>query len=233
MAGRFMDLLGILGSKLQLGIGGPNLKNNSGAIEARNAADNAYAVIRASLHATYGDDFELNSGAAGSGADWKFTLRRPSTGMTHPLTVVFPSGDPTTGQALTVASFTSNIITLQWTTIAAGNDKVVVDTTSLAFGTSSPLSMFTLPANAVVREVRIIIDTAFNGTPSVSIGITGTTSKYMGSTQVDLTAAAGTVFSVDPGLASNGSTENIIATYSAGSASAGAARLEVAYCIPS
>lgn len=234
MAGRYLDLLGTLLSKLQIGgTTGPNLKNNSGAIAVRNAADSAYATVQAALFATYGNDFELNSGAAGSGADWKFTLRRPSTGMTHDLTVVFPSGDPTTGQALTVASFTSNVITLQYTTIAAGTDKIVVDTTSLAFGTSSPATMFTLPANAVVREVKVIVDTAFNGTPSLSIGISGTTSKYMGSTSVDLTAAAGTVFAVDPGVASTGSTESLIATYSAGSASAGAARIEVAYCIPS
>lgn len=231
--GVFLDLLGTLRSSLQLGINGPRLKNNGGAIEARNAADSAYAAIRATLHATYGDDFELNSGAAGSGSDWKYTFRRPSTGMTHALTIVYPSGDPSPGQALTVASFASNIITLQWTTIAAGNDKIVVDTTNLAFGTSSPLALFTLPANAVVRSVKVIVDTAFNGAPTLSIGVSGTTSKYMGSTQVDLTAAAGTVFEVDPGVASNGSTEALIATYAAGAATAGAARIEVAYCIPS
>ena len=67
----------------------------------------------------------------------------------------------------------------------------------------------------------------------MSIGISGTTSKYMGSTQVDLTAAAATVFEVEPGLAAVGATENLIATYSAGSASAGAARILVDYVIPS
>ena len=55
----------------------------------------------------------------------------------------------------------------------------------------------------------------------------------MGSGQVDLTAAAGTIFEVDPGLTANGSTEDLIATYAAGSASAGAARILVDYVIPS
>jgi len=232
--GLFKDLLGTLNNKFQLGLGGPQLKNNSGVIEGRNAADSAYATIRALLFQTYGDDFELNAGAAGSGADWKFTLRRPSTGMAHALTVVFPSGDPAPGQALTVASFTSNVITLQWTTIAAGTDKVVTDTTSLAFGSTSPVSMFTLPANAVVERVRVIIDTAFNGTaPTMSVGISGTTSKYLASTQVDLKAAATTVFEVTPGIAASGSSEALIITYAADSSSAGAARVEVDYVIPS
>ena len=70
------------------------------------------------------------------------------------------------GQALTVASFVGDVITLQWTTIAGGAEKLVVDTTSLAFGTSSPVAMYTAPANAVHTLFQVIIDTAFNGTPN-------------------------------------------------------------------
>lgn len=231
--GVMSDLLGTVRSAFQLGIGGPKLKNNAGAVEARNSADAAYANLHAALFKTFGDDFQLNAGAAGAGADWKMILRRPSAGMSHDITVVMPSGDPAPGQALTVTSFAANVVTLGYTTIAAGNDKVVVDTTNLAFGSASPVAMFTKPANAVVRKIKVIIDTAFNGAPTLSIGVTGTTSKYLSSTQVDLTAAAGTVFEVDPGLQSVGTTEDLIATYAAGAASAGAARIEVEYCIPS
>jgi hypothetical protein len=92
--------------------------------------------------------------------------------------------------------------------------------------------MFTLPPDAVVRRVAVVVDTAFDGTPSLSVGVTGTTSKYMGSTQVDLTAAAGTVFEADPGLDADGSSEDLIATYSAGGATAGAARILVEYGVP-
>lgn len=231
--GLFADLLGTVRTKFQLGIGGPQLKNNSGVVETRNAADSAYVQMRMLLAAITGDDVVLNEQASSSGASWKYTLRRPSTGMTHDLTVVMPSGDPSPGQALTVATFSANVVTLQWTTIAAGTDKVVVDTTTIAFGDTSPKSMFTLPANAVCRRVKVIIDTPFNGTPQLSVGIAGTTSKYLASTQVDLTAAVGTVFEVDPGLASVGSTENLIATYVSGGASAGSARIEFDYAIPS
>ena len=88
---------------------------------------------------------------------------------------------------------------LAWATMAAGSDKVVTDTTSFAFGAGATINMYNHPANAVVERVRVIVDTPFNGTPSLSVGIAGTTSKYLGSGQVDLTAAAKTVFEVVPG----------------------------------
>lgn len=231
--GVFKDLLGTVRTAFQIGIGGPRLKNNSGTLEVRNAADSAYDTVRALLFSTYGNDFELNAGATSAGADWKYTIRRPSTGMTHDITVVMPSEDPAAGQALTVASFTANVITLEWTTVAGGTDKVVVDTTTIGFGASSPVAMFTKPANAVVLYEKVIIDTPFDGTPSLSIGISGTTSKYMPSTALDLTAAAGTVFDFEPGLPAEAGTEAMIATYSAGGAGAGSARILTSYVIPS
>lgn len=230
---RMLDLLGTVSTKFRLGIGGPQLKNNGGVVEARDVGDAAYAAVAALLFKTYGNDIELNSGATEAGADWKMTVSRPSTGMTHDLQVIMPSADPSPGQALTVASFAGNVITLQWTTVAAGTDKVVTDTTSLAFGSASPVTMFTKPANAVVKLVTVVIDTPFNGAPSVSVGIAGTVSKYLAATQVDLTAAAGTAFEVNPGVAAVAGTEAIIATYGAGGATAGAARILVDYVIPS
>lgn len=232
--GVFKDLLGTLQTSFQHGIGGVRTKSDSGVLQARNAADNAFAAMAAALFQTYGDDFELNSGATGSGDSWKMTIRRPSTGMTHDLIFVFPDEDPAPNQALTVASLVGDVITLQWTTIAAGTDKVVVDTTTLVFGSSTPLAMFTLPANGVVLRVEAIIDTPFNGTaPSASVGIAGTTSKYMGAGQVNLKADAGTVFEVTPAVAANGATENLIITYAPDSSSAGSARFLVYYAIPS
>lgn len=230
----FKDIIGTIYDKFQIGFTGPNVKNGSGGrLDVRNTADSAYAAVAALLFQTYGNDFELNAGAASAGADWKMTLRRPSTGMTHDLILVMPSGDPAPGQALTVASFSSDTITLEWTTVASGTDKPVYDTTTLAFGSTSPLSMFTKPANAIVVCVKVIIDTPFDGTPSLSVGISGTASKYLPSTAVDLTAAAGTIFDYEPGVAAVGSTEALIATYSGGGATAGSARIIVCYVIPS
>lgn len=229
---RFSDLIGTLSSKFKLGIGGPQLKNNSGTIEARTSADDAYAAIAALLLKVYGNDVVLNAGASESGADWKFTMSRPSTGMTQDLQVIWPSAAPSNGQQLVVSSYSGGVITLGYASSDGNANAVILESTPLAFGSSSPLSMFTLPANAVVRKVAVVVDTSFNGTPSLSVGISGTTSKYMGSTQVDLTAAGGTVFEVDPGLAADASSEALIATYSASGASAGAARILVEYGVP-
>ena len=230
---RFADLIGTLKAKFQLGIGGPFLKNNSGDVEARNAADSAYAAIAASLLKIYGDDIEINSGATESGDSWKMTLSRPSTGMTEDVQIIFPSGLPSAGQALSVASIASGVITLEWAAAGDTSACTKVDTTTLAFGDTSPKAMFNLPANNVLYKQQVVIDTPFDGAPTLSIGISGTTSKYMGTNQVDLTAAAGTVFEVEPGLDADTSLEAIIASYSAGGATTGSARLLSHYGEPS
>lgn len=233
--GRFADVIGALGGTFQLAIGGVRIKNSTGALAVRNSADSAFAIAQASLFATYGDDFQLNAGATESGASWIMKFSRPSTGMTHDLQVIWPSGDPSVGNALTVASFSSNIITLQWSAIASGAQLISVDTTSLAFGSTTPIAMYTAPANAVEYLFQVIIDTPFAGGTgaTMSIGITGTVSKYVAAGQVDLTAAAGTIFEICPGVAASGSSENVILTYSAGSATSGAARVLGDYSVPS
>lgn len=231
MAGRFLDILGTTYSKIQLGIDSAalNLKAASSKVRARNKADSADVPLVGSVIAASGDFLELNEDATSSGADYKLTLARPAAGMSAPVTLTFPATAGTAAQALT----TDGSGNLSWVTIAEGNDKVVTDTTSVAFGSTSPTAMFTLPANAVISEVAVILDTSFNGTPSLSVGITGTTSKYLSSTQVDLTQPATTTFEIQPGVASVGTTEAIIFTYAAGGASAGAARILVSYSIPS
>ena len=233
--GRFLDLIGTTLTKIQLGIAGPFLKNNSGVIESRVAADNAYANLRALVMAVTGDSIILNEQASESGASWKFTISRPSTGMTEDIQVIMPANAPSTGQAMTVLSQSAGVITLQWSSVAAGPQLVNVDTTSLAFGTTSPVAMYTAPANAVEYLFQVIIDTPFSGGTgaTMSVGIAGTTSKYVSTGQVDLTAAAGTIFEIAPGVAASGSSENVILTYVANSATAGAARVLGYYSVPS
>jgi len=235
MPGVFKNLFGTSETKFRIGLAGPTLKRIGAAILAfRNTGDSAYATLQSALFATFGDDFELNSGAAGAGADWKMTLRRPSTGMTMNVVIIPPAdGAPTTGMALTVASVAAGVVTLQYSAIAAGTDMVRSCTTTLAFGDGSPKAMDNLPIGGVVRIVRVIIDTPFDGAPTLSIGITGTVSKYMPTSAVDLTAAAGTVFEYVPGTAPAGGAESIIGTYAQGGATVGSARIEFDYALPS
>ena len=56
------------------------LKNVAGVLRFRNKADDADVAIVASKLSASGDVIELNEDAASSGADWPYTLQRPSTG---------------------------------------------------------------------------------------------------------------------------------------------------------
>ena len=229
----YRSLAGTLFTKFRIGLTGLYLSVVSGKIRARNAADSADAPLVGSVIAASGDALELNEDATSAGADWKLTLQRSTTGMAEARTYIFPTALPTAGDALTVASVAAGVVQFNHSQIASGADKGVTDTTSIAFNQGSPTTMFTLPANAVVQEVKVVIDTAFTGAPTLSVGISGTTAKYLGSTDNDLTQAAGTSFSVSPNVVPVGSTEVIIATYAAGGAGAGAARLLVTYVVPS
>lgn len=231
MAGRFQDLLGTVFSKFQIGLGATavNLKEVTGKLRARNKADAADAPIVGSVISASGDVMELNEDAAAAGADWKYTIARPAAGMTAARTLTLPPDAGTNGFALV----TDGAGNTSWVAVATGTDKQITDTTSLAFGSGATVAMYTHPANAIIEQVQVVIDTPFNGTPTVSIGIAGTVSKYMGSGSIDLTQPAGTVFEVAPGLAAVGGAESLIATYAAGGASAGAARILTTYVIPS
>lgn len=231
MPGRFSDILGTLYSKFQIGIGptAVNLKEVTGKVRARNKADSADAAIVGSVIAASGDVIEINEDAAAVGADWKYTITRPAAGMAAARNITLPPDAGTAGFALVTdgAGITS------WVAVATGNDKKITDTTALAFGSAATVAMYTHPANAIVEQVQVVVDTPFNGTPTASIGIAGTVSKYMGSGSVDLTQPAGTVFDVSPGLVAVGTAESLIATYAAGGATAGAARVLTTYVIPS
>jgi len=230
----FKNLAGTVLSAFKLGLTGPALKNESGAVAARNSGDTDYANIHAELVRLFGEYIELNAGAAGSSADWWMRLERPTTGMTTNIRIILPTGTPTPDDEIYVVSYSTGVVTLGYRASSTGaTNQVHVDSTALAFGTSSPVALVTKPANALVAWVKIIIDTSFDEQPTVSVGIAGQTSKYVAASHVDLTAPAGTVYEIDMGLVADGSTEDIIATYSADSATVGAARIQVAFVLPS
>lgn len=224
----FSNLRGILGNILQFGKGGPNLKAEAGALSARNAADSDYAAIRAALAQVYGNDIELNAGAAGAGSDWKLTVRR-GDGQTEHLVLKLPATTPTPGQVVAVDTVAAGVVTLYYMNVAGGDDAIKLDVTDLAFGDASPKAMFTAPAGSEITDMEVVVLTSFDGAPSLSIGVTGTPSKLMGTGDIDLTAAAGTVYHVKLGLPAEGSPQDLIATYVQGAATVGAARIRTRY----
>lgn len=226
------DLVGTAVSYFKIGLGSTavRLKNAAGVLRVRNDGDSADLPIVASKVSASGDSMELNEDAAGSGDDWKYTLARPASGMTAAVTLTLPINDGSPSQAI-VTDGSGN---LSFVTLGGAADQAATDTTTLAFGDSSPVAMFTKQANALVKLIRVIIDTPFNGTaPTLSIGIVGTTSKYAATSEIDLKAAAGSIFEICPEDAATVGTEALIATYNADSSSAGSARILVDTVVPS
>jgi hypothetical protein len=213
-----------------LQIGTANIiKQISGGFAVRNVADNADGKVQASQFEASGNTgLIINSDAAGTGADWTITINRAASGMTASYTLTLPIDDGSPSQVLG----TDGSGNLSWISAGSVADKITVDTTSLAFGTASPLTLFSTPSGAIIHKVEVVIDTQFNGSPTLTIGIAGTTSKYMSSGQNLLTSVATTGYEANPKLPGTAG-EALIATYSAGGASTGAARILVYYSIPS
>lgn len=226
--GLFSDLFGTTKAYFKIGgTAGVRLKNSSGNLLVRNTGDSADANLTAALVSISGDVFEINSDAAGTSADWKYTIQRPTSGMTAAVVLTLPVDDGTANQVLQ----TDGSGVLSWASAGSTAACIKTDTTSLAFGTSSPAAMFTTGGSDIVEWIDVIIDTAFDGTPTATVGISGTTSKYSATSDIDLTQAAGTQFKIHPAKAAQGA-EALILTYVAGGATAGAARFLVNYSTP-
>jgi len=224
--GIFSDLLGTSKSYFKLGIAGVRLVNNAGNLVVQIPGGGTDAAITASQVNVSGNSLVVNSDSAGSGADWKITLSRPASGMTADIALTLPVDDGTPGQVM--ATDGSGI--LSWVSAAGTSLCDKVDTTSLAFGTGSPLALFSTGAADIISRIDIVVDTAFDGTaPTLSIGVAGTTSKYLTTSDVDLKTVG--VYQVHPGLEAAG-IEALIATYVADASSAGAARVLVYYVTP-
>jgi len=228
---RFLaDLAGTLLSRFKVGKGTAGLywKVVSGGWFARNAADSADAPVTASRLSASGDSIDLNSDATEAGADWMLTLSRPPTGMTADLELKLPPEDGSPGDYLG----TDGAGNLAFYAIPGGATNILgIDETDIVHGDSSPVAMFTKPAGALIPLITVHVDTAFNGTnPTLSIGPSGTPSKYVGTTDVDLKTVG--QYEINPGVPLDAGSEAILATYSSDGSSAGALRIITQYGVP-
>ena len=227
--GTYTDLKGTTAASLQIEKSGVKLKNNAAALEVMAADGTTPAPITGSVLNATGANVVINSDATETSADWKFTLTAPAAGMTANVELILPIDDGTHAQVLQ----TDGSGALSWASAGTTEMCRKQDTTTLAFDTATPLTLFTLPANAIVNEVKVVIDTAFTGTaPTLSAGIAGTVSKYLSAIQVDLQGTAKDIYIANPGEVAVGTTESLIATYAADTADAGSARIIVDYSVP-
>jgi hypothetical protein len=228
--GLFADIWGTVKASFQIGIGGVKLNNSTGNLSVTTSDGTTASEITVSKANVTGDSIDLNSDAASSGADWKYTVQRPGSGMSAAVTLTLPTTDGSPNQLLK----TDGSGNLDWVDAGGGTDALVhVDTTTIAYNTASPVALFNLPANAVVHEVEVILDTPFNGTsPNMSIGVSGTASKYMGTGDNNLKGTAKDRYMTHPGETANGSPESLIATLVPSTADTGSVRVLVHYSTP-
>jgi hypothetical protein len=102
------------------------------------------------------------------------------------------------------------------------------------YATPNPISLTTMPINTMVEEVKIVVDSTFNGTgATIKIGKVGATEKYMASVDNDLYGSSGEGYVADySNDVISGSSENIIATIDKGTATSGNGRIIIYYSKP-
>ena len=231
--GLFMDLWGTTKALFQIEKGGVKLENSSGNLVVKDGSDVASDITVKKLFVA-GDAIEINSDAAGSGADWKYTIARPAAGMTGAVALTLPPDDGSPGQVMTTDG--SGVLT--WQTAGLTTPLLTVDTTTLNWDSAAAVAMLNLPVGAIVDRIKVVIDTPFDGTTpaTMSVGTAGSASKYMAATQVNLAGAAKDVYESNPGeVAVAGTPEAVqiaFAAASGGTPSVGIARVMIFYVIP-
>lgn len=171
-----------------------------------------------------------SSVVVGSGAN-QATLSAPASGGATTLTL--PVGGGASGYVLS----TNGAGVLSWvdpgspTTNAA---RWTAASTTIAFNSGATVAGDAIPSGSVIDNVQVIIDTPFDATgAALSVGITGTPTKYMATTDSALNFAAATVFAVHPGLPAEGSATAVSIAFTAGTGgTAGSARVIVTYAAP-
>ena len=106
---------------------------------------------------------------------------------------------------------------------------VKVEEQIISFNSSSPTTIVTLLAGAVVERVVVDITTAFDGASTMSIGISGDIARYMDTPDINLGLVA--IFEAQPMIKEVGSVSPII-TYTAGSATTGSATITLWWVLP-
>lgn len=141
----------------------------------------------------------------------------------------WPVADGTTGQVLT----TDGAGNLSWSTVGTGSNQMKEDDQVVNWNSAATIGMYTPPANSRTERVIVVVLTAFDGTGAqLSVGVTGTPSRYMAATDNDLTYQAN--YEVQP-LYQEGATPTAVTIFftAATGGTQGVANVLVQYVNPS
>jgi hypothetical protein len=210
----WLKTIGTQTGRFILGLTGVSLKNNAGDLQVRNNADSAFAGATV-------EDIAIHNNTAG----FSNTIRTQSTQAAN-YVYDLPLDAGSVGQVLS----TDGSGLLSWVSAASTDANWKVETTTINFGSGATTAAFTLPVNAIIDKVMVLVDTAFDGTPTLSVGDSGNNSRFMGSGDNLLTLADR--FDVFNQVAAVGSTTAVEIYYSAGGATVGSARVLCTYAVP-
>jgi|WetSurMetagenome_2_1015567.scaffolds.fasta_scaffold06367_4 hypothetical protein len=191
---RFLsDFIGTLRDYIRIGASGFRFKNSSGVAEIKNSGDTAYAQMNASTF-----------GVAGSNASNKVTLTAPAA-LGGNVAFVLPAAHGSSGQVL---SDTDGNGTLGF--VAPSSNGVLTQSENFSQADTT-VTIFTPPANSVIQRVSVkVASAASGGSPTLCIGVSGTTARDMATTENDLKVAG--IYEVKPMTDVTASPVAIIAT---------------------
>ncbi len=174
-------------------IGTFRLKDASGVAQVRNGGDTAFAslgMLSAKIH--------------GTNATNSVVLQAPDA-LGATVTLTLPPTDGASNQFLK----TDGSGILDWADANSNSDLVQVEAFTEA--TSSPVTIFTPSANAIITKVAVEVSVAASGgSPTISVGISGTVDRDMTAAENDLKTVG--LYETTPYTAVGGSPAAVIAT---------------------
>lgn len=171
MANRTLsDFIGTLRDYILIGLG-VRLKNNSSVFEIRNNGDTAF--INTGMHSV-----EIH----GSNASNKVTLTAPAD-LSGNVSFTLMSADGSPGQFIKTDG--SNNLSFA----DSSSNGILAADTDFTQASSSPLSLLTPPANSIIVEIIVkVTSAASGGSPTLSIGVSGTVERDMAASEINLKA---------------------------------------------
>jgi len=215
--GVWKNIVGLIGSTLQFNFTGPKAVGSStDTVTITSSTDGDGKVIAVTANH---ESIELYDGTS------RTTTITMATGGGGDITMVLPNNDGDANNALT----TDGAGNLSWTDL----DSVCAKILTLNFDDGASQSLAASASGRFIDRVIVKVTEVFDNdaTPAtVEIGITGTTGKYVATTEIDLGTVG--IYSVDVANYESGA-EELLATFVAGSgATTGIAEIVLVQCFP-
>lgn len=209
---------GTLQAVFQIGRGGPNIRNNSGVIEVRNAANSAAADFKAANVTSATIVLGANQTKIIEDAADIIAFRNAANSA---YAIVRAAGPASDEDVVTLAYFNANP--------PPGVVKAVQFNVTES-GAATQSSTATIPANATVFSCHLTVTTAFGSGNTIAIGYTGVTSKLQSSSDNNPETAA--VYTTDSPIGWAGTDLAVLVTLGASGSGSGAATVFVTYAEP-